>query len=605
MSFNQKKINTLIKKIEAIFEKMKQEEASKKTRLEQVHSEHKKSAANLVHYHTFRKTDLRQIQRRLGNLGMSRFANAQGHIMDSVLKTINILYHLNQDPPLESPKAKLSIKASKKIIKRRTADLLGSPSEGRRVRIMVTMPTKAATDYNFVCTMVKEGMNCARINCAHDSPEVWLQIIENIKKAEVANGREIKIAMDLAGPKIRTGAVLPGPRVRKFKPQKSDDGSVLHPAEILLVPELTSETPLNSLPLSAAWIQQLEAKDQLKFKDARGKKRTFDVIQKNEQGVLVHCHKSVYVSTGMEVKSKNLKSTTPIGLIPPVEKAVLLKQGEHLLITKEATPGSSALFDESGQLLKKAHISCQHPEIFKKIRPGDPILFDDGKIEGEVTSIAAGFFEVVVTRASEKGSKLKAEKGINFPKTNLGISGLTTKDKGDLEFIAKHADIVNFSFVNSKNDVKQLLTELSKWNALDQLGIILKIETKAAFDNLFDILMEAMRVKPLGVMIARGDLAVETGWDKIGKVQLELLELCGAAHIPVVWATQVLESMAKEGLPSRSEITDVTNSLKAECIMLNKGPYMTDVLQLLNTILSDMEDLLEKNKAMLPRLKKV
>ena len=112
-----------------------------------------------------------------------------------------------------------------------------------------------------------------------------------------------------------------------------------------------------------------------------------------------------------------------------------------------------------------------------------------------------------------------------------------------------------------------------------------------------------MKVKKVGVMIARGDLAVETGWDQIGTIQREILSVCNAAHIPVVWATQVLENLAKKGLPSRSEITDAVQSIKADCVMLNKGRYINDAISLLDIILKDQEKYNDKNEEQLPVLK--
>ena len=111
-----------------------------------------------------------------------------------------------------------------------------------------------------------------------------------------------------------------------------------------------------------------------------------------------------------------------------------------------------------------------------------------------------------------------------------------------------------------------------------------------------------MKGERVGVMIARGDLAIETGWENIGQVQQEILSICGAAHVPVIWATQVLENLAKNGLPSRSEITDATTALKAECVMLNKGPYILQAIELLDTILCRMESSQHKNEPMLPKL---
>ena len=294
-----------------------------------------------------------------------------------------------------------------------------------------------------------------------------------------------------------------------------------------------------------------------------------------------------------------------VGEIPPVELAIILRTGDLLTITRKDIEGNPAEFDEDGNIVKRAHVSCQLQEVFEHIKAGEKILFDDGKIEGLIEEVQSDQFEVRITRAKEKGAKLKSEKGMNFPETRLGISGLTAKDREDLPFVAREADIVNFSFVNSAEDVRDLHVELDKLGVRNSLSIILKIETRYAFDQLVNILLEAMKTERIGVMIARGDLAVETGWDSIGKVQEEILSLCGAAHIPVVWATQVLENLAKKGLPSRSEITDATTSLKAECVMLNKGPYINDVLRLLDAILSDMERFHEKKEGMLPQMQRL
>ena len=591
--------------MEAILRKIRKGEEKAKPVLKKIHSHHKKSALNLVHYHQFRKSDFRESQRKLGNLGMTRFANAQGHVEDSLVKVLYLLYRLADGAPANFEKAQLSTKKSKKLIKSNTQALFGNPSEGRRVRIMVTMPSHAAKDYPLVYDMVKNGMNCARINCAHDTPEVWKKIIKNVKKASEELGSSVKIAMDLAGPKIRTGAVEPGARIIKFKPKIDDEGIILKPVEIRLIISTAELVPAHTVPINADWLGELVEGDKLSVVDANNKSRKLKVIGSFEQSVIVRSNKAISFKTGAAIESSTLDKKGTIGSLPQIQKAIRLYKDDMVVITDESIPGSSAVVNEHGEILEKAHIPCQFPGIFEKVNKGDLVLFDDGKIEGIIQSVKKNSFEVLITRAAEKGVKLKAEKGMNFPNTNLGISGLTPKDKEDLAFVAKHADIVNFSFVNSKKDVHELFSELKKLEAYDKLGIILKIETKFAFDNLEEILLEAMQVKKVGVMIARGDLAVETGWQEIGQVQHELLSICGAAHIPVIWATQVLENLAKNGLPSRSEITDVVTSLKAECVMLNKGPYMKDVLILLDTILSNMEDFQEKNETMLPKIRKL
>ncbi|WP_420601788.1 pyruvate kinase [Flagellimonas sp.] len=605
MKIKEEKIKELIAQIETILEAIRLAEPEYKNLLEQVDPAYSKSARNLVHYNTFRTFDLRTTQKRLKNIGLTRLSKAGGHLKSSLLKTRYILYSLLGKPPIPADKAGLSIKNGKRLLTRNTKELLGYRSKGRRVRIMVTQPTEASSDYKIVHDMVGNGMNCARINCAHDDKEVWTKIIANIKKASKAHGKQVKIAMDLSGPKIRTGSITPGPKVRKFTPDRDDSGNIISPAELIFVPEVTEDSEPNTVPIPLEWLKKLNLGDELRLADTRNKLRRLKVVSVEEQQVQAHCYETSYIGTGTIIQSKDgTLENIVVGELPPIEQYILLRTGDLLTITKADTAGNPAKFDEDGNLMESANISCQLPEVFERVKKDEEVLFDDGKIEGRIEAVFNDRFEVRITRAKEKGSKLKAEKGMNFPNTDLGISGLTSKDKEDLEFVAKHADIVNFSFVNSKKDVEELLAELKKWKVANKLSIILKIETKAAFDNLVEILLTAMQVKYIGVMIARGDLAVETGWDSIGKVQEEILSICEAAHIPVVWATQVLENFAKKGLPSRAEITDATASLKAECVMLNKGSYINEVLQLLNNILSNMERFHNKNDAMLPKMEK-
>lgn len=212
---------------------------------------------------------------------------------------------------------------------------------------------------------------------------------------------------------------------------------------------------------------------------------------------------------------------------------------------------------------------------------------------------------VRIIHAKSKGSKLKADKGINFPDSNLKISGLTAKDKEDLKFIAKHADVVNFLFVNRQEDVKDMLKELEGLGVKDKLGIILKIETQKGEDNLTRILFEAMKSNRIGVMFARGDLAIEAGWNRIGSIQKEMLAICNACHVSVVLATQVLENLAKKGLPSRSKITDDVSAAKADCVMLNKGQHIVEAIKLLNQLIESSEIYEDNNAPMLPKLKKI
>jgi pyruvate kinase len=168
--------------------------------------------------------------------------------------------------------------------------------------------------------------------------------------------------------------------------------------------------------------------------------------------------------------------------------------------------------------------------------------------------------------------------------------------------VAANADMIDYSFVSRASDVAAL------HRALDDLGgrrpgIVLKIETRRAFEHLPEIILEAMREPTAGIMIARGDLAVEVGYERLAEVQEEILWIAEAAHVPVIWATQVLETLAQKGVPSRSEITDAAMGERAESVMLNKGPHIVDAIRVLDNILRRMGAHQQKKRSLLRELK--
>jgi pyruvate kinase len=239
--------------------------------------------------------------------------------------------------------------------------------------------------------------------------------------------------------------------------------------------------------------------------------------------------------------------------------------------------------------------------LFEDARVGQVIWFDDGRIGGTIRDIAADHLVVEIVQARPEGSKLGAEKGINVPDTDLRLPALTPKDLEDLRFIVAHADIVGYSFVRTAADVNALQSHLSDMGGTE-LGLILKIETKRAFEQLPSLLLAAMRSRASGVMIARGDLAVECGFERLAEVQEEILWMAEASHTPVIWATQVLETLAKAGIPSRAEISDAAMGERAECVMLNKGSHIIEAVRSLDDILTRMQHHQNKKRSRLRQL---
>ena len=270
------------------------------------------------------------------------------------------------------------------------------------------------------------------------------------------------------------------------------------------------------------------------------------------------------------------------------EDSISLSAGDRLTLLRGDQPGHAAT-DKSEGTVGNPTISCDFDPLFTDCRPGEPILFDDGLITGVIREVRPDRIEIDILQTAKNPAKLKAEKGINLPDTILRVPALTDKDIADLESIAGLADMVSLSFVRSPDDVVALIGELNRIGASDT-GIVLKIETRGAFESLPAILLAALRHPPVAVMIARGDLGVELGFERMAEVQEEILWICEAAHVPVIWATQVLESLAKRGLATRAEVTDAAMSGRAECVMLNKGPYIVQAVETLSDILVRMQE---------------
>jgi len=235
--------------------------------------------------------------------------------------------------------------------------------------------------------------------------------------------------------------------------------------------------------------------------------------------------------------------------------------------------------------------SCSEPEIISDLQVDDPVSVDDGMISAHVEEVKEHGVIVRIDRVLKKSVRLKVEKGINFPQSNFKIDILTEVDKENLDFACEYADIIGFSFIKDVEDLRicqqEIINRVGKEKA-KTIPVMVKVETIAAIENLPEIIVAGAGKNPFSVMIARGDLAVEAGFLRLAELQEEILWICEAAHVPVVWATQVLESMVKSGIPSRAEITDAAMGGRAECVMLNKGGYILDGVESLDNILQRM-----------------
>jgi pyruvate kinase len=551
--------------------------------LESVAPEHGPDAINLVHYWALRQCDLRELQVQLSELGLSSLGRSEAHVRATLTAVAAAVAALRGKPWQPAEPGAVSFVGGWELLERNAAELLGPVPADSSARIMVTLPSEAATDAGLVAGLVKSGMAIARINCAHDDAFAWHAMAGHVRSAARAAGRNCLIAMDLGGPKLRTGPLEPGPKVLRLRPSRNSLGQVLCPARAWLTSERSPapapEAGLAVVPVPGGWMRQLREGDVIELRDTRDSRRWLEVERVGTGGVVVACEQTVYLGTGTVLHRVGSEESAEIGELPPVPQALRLQAGEVLRVTRDLSP---APVDAT-----PPRIGCTLAEVFDVIEVSDRVFFDDGKIGGEVTAIGPDFFDVRVDQPTHTGVKLREGKGINVPDTHLPISALTDKDIADLETVTEIADIVQLSFVRESGDVARLLELLDSMGDRD-LGVVLKIETRSGFEHLPQLALMAMRRRRVGVMIARGDLAVECGHERMAEVQEEILWLCEAAHLPVIWATQVLDSLAKSGLPSRAEISDAALGERAECVMLNKGPYIEDAVSTLRDILTRM-----------------
>jgi pyruvate kinase len=558
------------------------------------------SERNLAHYLAFRRHDHRRLQERLADMGLSSLGRAETHVLANVDKVLRLL---GAQLPAEAP---LGYRGAEALDRQHVEALFGPQPSGRRTHIMVTLPSLAATDAALVPALLRSGMDVARINCAHDGADAWIAMATRVRSAAQAAGRPVRILMDLAGQKLRTGPVEPGPQVLKLKPTRDAYGAVKAPARLLLRARC-SGAPADfagpTLALDAQWLSQLQPGEHIRLVDARGRKRQLRVAELRGDGAVVHLESTAYLKPGtpLRVERKAGPSVTELGALPAPPGQLHLSRGQMLRLTAQGLGHDARAAGSEGRAAP-ATIACTLPGVLAQVRDGERIWFDDGRIGGIVRRATSQRLDIEITEAGADGETLAADKGINLPDSRLELPALTDKDLADLTVAARYADIVGLSFVQSASDVRALRQRLDELCA-GHLGVVLKIETRRGFENLPELLFAAMSGAPAGVMIARGDLAVECGFERLAELQEEILWVCEAAHMPVVWATQVLEGLAKTGRASRAEITDAAMGVRADCVMLNKGAHILEAMRTLDDILRRMQEHQSKKRSLLRALK--
>ncbi|KAK4800012.1 hypothetical protein SAY86_025377 [Trapa natans] len=577
------------------------------SRLALCHRYYVTSAANLIHYLAIKSLDIELLQDDPIGILLLNLQAINSHVLASITEGIQLYNYTNLNSLKVHENSLVESDSIESVDKQRNGDfainamrrrasfnrerLFGTFHDRRPAHIMATVGVEATQSESLIPDLLNNGTTMFRINCAHGDSNLWYEIIRRVKHSSQVLEKPCRILMDLAGPKLRTGKFKAGPRVIKISPKRKFNGEVDNPAQVWLLQDGACPPPTRVPPDAVLLIDgpelivRLGPGDVLRFHDARGKERVLRIKGRlhvtGGNGFLAECSRTAYVHSGAEFYLKQKKGKHLVGRVvevPASEPFIRLRVGDLLIISRDG-------LSEAGPINGAHRITCPSGYLFDSVKPGEPIYFDDGRIQGVIQGTSSSEVIVSITHAGIRGTKLGSDKSINIPESNIWFQGLTSKDLADLEFVSSCADMMGISFVRDVQDIILLRREL-KQRKLENVGIILKIETRSGFENLPLLLLEAMKgPNPLGVMIARGDLAVECGWEKLAYLQEEILSICGAAHVPVIWATQVLESLIKSGVPTRAEITDVALGMRASCIMLNKGKNLVNAVSMLDATL--------------------
>ena len=256
--------------------------------------------------------------------------------------------------------------------------------------------------------------------------------------------------------------------------------------------------------------------------------------------------------------------------IGEIDGVLELKKGDTIYLVKD-TPKSPY------------ELTLSYPEIIDDLRPGEYVFFADGSIRAKVLEVHDKRAKLLVKNAGV----LSSRKGVNFPHSNLSLSAITPKDEKDLIFGAQNGvDIVAISFVNSAADIEKARAILAQHNA--NPWIVAKIETKKAVENLSEILNVSD-----GVMVARGDLGIEVGIERVPVIQKRIIKEANRLKKPVITATQMLLSMVNSPYPTRAEVSDVANAMLdgSDAVMLSDettvGKYPIQAVGVLRKVIEE------------------
>jgi pyruvate kinase len=577
--------DSIRKNLLAIVTAIEAEEARYRTRISTALPRHRLSATNLAHYLGLRKQEVRPLQLELAALGLSSLGRCEGHVRDTLRRLCAWLAGRSGDAPDAGDP--LDWAKAEALLHENSHALFGPPPADRHVYIMVTAPDAVDATQAWADELVEAGTDLLRINGAHESPREWEAIVSTFRTRASAHDKAGRVFVDLPGPKLRAEIRQHEEAVLHIPRRKDRRGKSVAPTEVLLVAAYSAGA---QVPVPPKWLPRLERGDVLRLEDAGERDRGLVVLGPGQGGVLAECSRSLYVTTGLPLvweRDGVVLGEGRVGALPLQPRVLTVSVGDTLLLN-----ASGETSDPEQHVL-----ALPEPGVLEHVGVGDRVILDDGTLVAIVETAHRDELSCRVTQAIKSPTRLRSGKGIAFPDSRLSLPELGPQDEIALAFALRHADGIGVSFVSAAHDVTRIGQRLNKAGR-SGFGMILKLETRGAIRNLAAILFEALKYDPVGLMIARGDLAVELSFERLAEMQEEILWLGEACHLPVIWATEVLDRAAHTGLATRAEITDAAMSVRAEAVMLNRGPHIVTAVRMLADIIRKMEAHQHKKRAL-------
>lgn len=293
---------------------------------------------------------------------------------------------------------------------------------------------------------------------------------EQVRRTAREQQREVRVLMDLGGPKLRTGETAPAPSVVKLKPERDMQGVVLEPARVKLYSHRNPSSPdgeIHCISIDPVCIEQLRPGDTLSLVDARGSKRALHVLEVTGDVDIAETHRTIYITPRTHLRRTRKGDgprSTLVRSVPEKLGTLLLRVGALLRLSASglAQPDGD---DSVAVGPHVASIACTLPEVLGQVRTGERIFFDDGHIGGIIRGTTPGELVVQIVDAKPNGSRLASDKGISLSGSNLNLPALTRQDLENLDAVARHADLVGLSFVQRSGDIDALRAHLKALNA--------------------------------------------------------------------------------------------------------------------------------------------